>query len=341
MRAYPAFPLALSLLLMAPLAGCLGVDNMPEFREALGFHRAREALGLVPEARAALPPVASIESSASVARVGETVRFWASAVDPQSLPLVHTWDFADGQASAGERTSHAWSAPGPYVVTLSSRNSAGLTSVAQVEIRVVANAAPTIDALVVERGGAKTHEALAGELLDLRVLAADADGDSLSVAWDLGDGRSGSGPRVTHAYAAGGVYAVRVTVSDPYGASASATAELRIHFEETVAGRMGHADPPARHVFPVAAGATSLSVALSFPASGGVNDLDLALVDASGQRVAQAKTPTAAGELGLANEWIGLNAAALAGRAPGPWALLVERTGGLDVAYELAVSLRY
>src|SRR5438034_9858871 len=47
--------------------------------------------------------------------------------------------------------------------------------------------------------------------------ARDADGDALSVTWDLGDGQKASGASVVHVYARDGVFPVALTVSDGHG----------------------------------------------------------------------------------------------------------------------------
>ncbi|WP_138758606.1 PQQ-dependent sugar dehydrogenase [Modestobacter altitudinis] len=56
----------------------------------------------------------------------------------------------------------------------------------------------------------------------------DLDGEALSYRWDLGDGTSGTGAQVSHTYAAPGTAPVQVTltVTDPQGATDTATATV-------------------------------------------------------------------------------------------------------------------
>ena len=57
--------------------------------------------------------------------------------------------------------------------------------------------------------------------------STDLDGDLLTHRWDFGDGTSGTGPRVTHAYASGAsAHTARLTVTDPLGATGTATARV-------------------------------------------------------------------------------------------------------------------
>ena len=50
----------------------------------------------------------------------------------------------------------------------------------------------------------------------------------VSYGWDFGDGQSGSGSSVTHAYAAGGTYTVRLTVTDSASKTASTIRALTV-----------------------------------------------------------------------------------------------------------------
>ena len=55
--------------------------------------------------------------------VGEVVSFDASeTINPRNLPLTYIWDFGDGNEAEGERTSHPYSRPGEYKVSLTMKS---------------------------------------------------------------------------------------------------------------------------------------------------------------------------------------------------------------------------
>jgi len=57
--------------------------------------------------------------------------------------------------------------------------------------------------------------------------SSDPDGDVLTYAWDFGDGSpAASGPTVSHLYTVAGTYTAKLTVSDPGGATNTATVRV-------------------------------------------------------------------------------------------------------------------
>jgi len=76
-----------------------------------------------------------------------------------------------------------------------------------------ANASPTVSI-------SRTPEGLLISGVTVVVLtgaASDANGDALTMTWDLGDGQTASGASVVHVYAKEGVFPVALTVSDGRG----------------------------------------------------------------------------------------------------------------------------
>ena len=70
---------------------------------------------------------------------------------------------------------------------------------------------------------------LVGTLVAFNASASsDPDGSIVSYSWNFGDGQSGSGVTIQHAYSAPGTYTVRLTVTDDDGASDTATQQVTV-----------------------------------------------------------------------------------------------------------------
>ena len=76
------------------------------------------------------------------------------------------------------------------------------------------NRAPAISQVAVSSQSAEVDDSLT-----FTAQASDPDGDSLSYAWDFGDGTTGSGLSATHSYAVSGRFIALLTVTDARGAS--------------------------------------------------------------------------------------------------------------------------
>ncbi len=173
------------------------------------------------------PPV--ITAPATVpASEGANVKFEAVASDPDgdhvslralSLPVGAT--FVDGGNNTG---MFAWTPAhgqeGIHEVILGGRDDSGLAAMpytVAVDVAKV-NRAPRADPGGPYSGVAGVPVAFDG------AASADPDGDALTYAWQFGDGTTGTGPVVQHAYAATGAYEVALTVSDGLASDGAATA---------------------------------------------------------------------------------------------------------------------
>lgn len=137
----------------------------------------------------------------------------------------YRWDFGDGHASSGAKVTHAYSRPGEYLVRLTVRSTSGAANTVARTLTVLAGRAQRPrPAFSVPRARLRTGE----------TLALDASGSYVSSAtlvsfrWRFGDGRSASGPMVTHRYSRPGSYRVRLTVTSSAGRSATLTRTVRV-----------------------------------------------------------------------------------------------------------------
>jgi PKD repeat protein len=75
--------------------------------------------------------------------------------------------------------------------------------------------------------------------------SSDFDGTIASYAWTFGDGQSGTGPTLTHAYGAAGTYTVTLTVTDNRGGTASTTKQVTVSQPATAIAFRGAANSNA------------------------------------------------------------------------------------------------
>jgi hypothetical protein len=88
-----------------------------------------------------------------------------------------------------------------------------------IELAVESNTAPPTAAVDGPYSGF-----LPGEPIAMSAAAStDPDGDALTYEWRFGDGTSGTGVSVSHTYAQGGTYSIRVIVHDPLGLADTVT----------------------------------------------------------------------------------------------------------------------
>lgn len=123
------------------------------------------------------------------------------------------------------RTAQAFNyeAGSSYSVRVRVTDSGGLTFEKALTIQVTnVNEAPTADAGSALSAGEGRPVALDG------TGSSDVDGDSLTYAWDFGDGTTGSGARPSHVYPDNGTYTATLTVTDPSGATGTDTVTVSV-----------------------------------------------------------------------------------------------------------------
>jgi PKD repeat protein len=181
-------------------------------------------LALAPAALA-VPPTGSFTFTPAAPdrpNVGEEITFQAE-VDWGGDEGTVTWLFGDGTSSVNGPLSvtHAYAGPGAKQVAMVLTNGAGETA-APVTQTVQVNAQPA--ASFEFRPASPTP----GEDILFASNAADPDGDALVHQWDFGDGVTSPLRNPTHSFALTGSKTVTLTVTDPYGASTSATLEVPV-----------------------------------------------------------------------------------------------------------------
>ena len=186
--------------------------------------------------------------------VGNPVTFSASLFS-SSVPTVSqfVWDFGDGQAAYGSAVTHTYQVGGVYNVTVTalagSAAVATTSTTASINQRTngVVSVNPGVNSVPVPLGfvgvnAGGPYNAIAGQPVTMQGTASNAS--SPQFTWDFGDGQSGTGPAVSHVYAAPGNYTAHLSVTDlATGTAGSAYAPVNVG---------GPGSPPLPSQIPVA-----------------------------------------------------------------------------------------
>ena len=136
----------------------------------------------------------------------------------------YRWDFGDGTTGRGPTVSHAFPTAGTYSVTLTLVDTLGRTASLTRAYTVSAGGRPLANATASPRNPAP------GQVVSFNASASTAAAGRRIVRWDwtFGDGTSGSGQIVSHAYAQPGGYTAVLTVTDDAGRSDSENVDVTV-----------------------------------------------------------------------------------------------------------------
>ncbi|MFW6119022.1 MAG: PKD domain-containing protein [Planctomycetota bacterium] len=170
-------------------------------------------------------PVASASATPTSGTAPLEVNFDGSASsDGDGTITQYTWDFADGSTGSGATVSHIYSEAGTYDATLTVVDNYGTSASDTVTVTVeTPNSPPTASVSATPTSG----------FVPLEVSfdgsgSTDSDGNIASYTWEFGDGHSGTGAVVSHAYDEAGTYTATLTVSDDDGATDTAAATIEV-----------------------------------------------------------------------------------------------------------------
>jgi PKD repeat protein len=146
---------------------------------------------------------------------GEPIRFSGrGSFDPDGVIAAYLWDFGDGSKAKGIEVEHGFNAPGTYHITLFADDGSGLlNSIGMATATVHINLPPLAEA------GPDCFVCQGEEVVFNGSECRDRDGSVKKYVWSFGDGATGEGKEVVHAYDQHGKYQVRLSIHDDSGTS--------------------------------------------------------------------------------------------------------------------------
>src|SRR5207247_1514823 len=171
------------------------------------------------------PPAltASFTYSPSSPQVGQTVSFTGSSSGGTS-PYSYSWSFGDGSTGTGSPVTHSYSSAGSFTVTLTVKDSGSpQQTVTSQQTVSVTSPPPALTASF-------TFSPSSPQVGQTVSFSGSASGgvSPYSYSWSFGDGSTGTGSSVTHAYASTGSFTVVLTVRDTGSPQQTTTSQQSI-----------------------------------------------------------------------------------------------------------------
>ncbi|HET6399279.1 MAG TPA: PKD domain-containing protein, partial [Candidatus Thermoplasmatota archaeon] len=186
---------------------------------------------MVPVDGVATPVPMLHRSPAGTIYTGVPLLVWDRSI-PGDAPLgPAAWDLGDGALATGPSVTHLYEKPGRYIVQLTVADSFGCVGVATDVVRVEA-----MEPLAYEPAPARRlqprieapSQVAVGELVRFRDATPTTEGAIVAWQWDIPGTQVPAEPQAQARFAAPGVHAVALTVTDSAGHTATAVHELRV-----------------------------------------------------------------------------------------------------------------
>lgn len=171
------------------------------------------------------PPVPMI-SGPSSGMPGSSLYFNGIRSTDDGKIVAFEWDFGDGAQGKGQSVTHVYQNPGTYAVSMTVKDDKGEKAVASLSLNII-KAREGHSPPIALAGG--PYAAMVGEPVDMDASQSRAgQGYLTKYHWDFGDGATGAGPKVSHAYYEPGLYQVILTVEDSEGQPVATNAYAKI-----------------------------------------------------------------------------------------------------------------
>jgi PKD repeat protein len=178
---------------------------------------AATALGLAAATALAAPPQGNFIVTPNTPNQGEPALFTCRPC-PGNTSVRWDLDGVAGFEASGATATATFATAGPHTVSMRFERNGETNTITKT---VTVNAPPTVSF------DFDPDSPLAGQGVDFQSQASDPEGNTVTRAWDFGDGTPpGNGARPSHAYDVAGTYTVTVTATDSNGAKGSATRSI-------------------------------------------------------------------------------------------------------------------
>lgn len=139
------------------------------------------------------------------------------------------WDFGDGQTAEGVSTFHRFATPGSYNVKVEIVHADGSRRISRGTVPISASALNEPSAVF----WWTPESPITGSTVSFQAYSYCIPECTIAdYVWDFGDGRLRYGASQTHVFPNSGTFAVRLTVLDASGGTASAVHEIEVRGEE-------------------------------------------------------------------------------------------------------------
>ena len=168
-------------------------------------------------------PTAVFTYSPTAVSANLPINFDASSSQPGSTTgqiVSYNWTFGDGTTGTGRTVTHTYASGNNFAVTLTVTNDRGLSASSTQQLGVGSGALPTPSFTFSPQAPAVNEPVF----FNASTSTPGVGHTSItSYRWSFGDGSTGSGQTVSHAYTAAGTYIVQLTVTDESGQSNTST----------------------------------------------------------------------------------------------------------------------
>jgi PKD repeat protein len=203
-------------------------------RGGIDIAKARVAIINQPPTAAVIPPPNQVDKGIPVTFESQGTK----DPDDDVATLIYQWDFGDGTSGSGPTVNHTYTNQGTYTVVLTVIDDDNASDTASITL-MVNNDPP------VARARANRTNILKGESINFSDNGSSDPnpGDTLTYAWDFGDGNTATGPTVSHTYTTEGNYQATLTVTDSSGASNSTSINITVTNNPPTANAVADRNP--------------------------------------------------------------------------------------------------